>query len=72
MYMSDIASIPANLAGLPGISLPCGVADGLPIGLQMLGEPLSDGTLLRAAHGLESLLNLEIDSLFLKAKIKSS
>lgn len=72
MYMSDIASIPANLAGLPGISLPCGVADGLPIGLQMLGAPLSDGTLLRAAHGLESLLNLEIGSLFLKAKIKSS
>lgn len=54
MYLSDIATIPANLAGIPGISLPCGFdKTGMPIGLQLLGPALSDGVLLKAAHAFE-------------------
>ncbi|MBI5016025.1 MAG: Asp-tRNA(Asn)/Glu-tRNA(Gln) amidotransferase subunit GatA [Deltaproteobacteria bacterium] len=54
MYLSDIFTIPCNLAGLPGISLPCGfTAGGLPVGLQLLGAPFTEETLLRAAHAYE-------------------
>lgn len=54
MYLSDIATIPVNLAGLPAISLPCGFGKGnLPIGLQMIGAPLADATILGAAHSFE-------------------
>lgn len=54
MYMMDISTVPLNLAGLPGISLPCGVAaDGLPIGLQLMGKPLDEMTVLRAAYAYE-------------------
>lgn len=54
MYLTDIATIPANLAGLPGISVPCGFGKGnMPIGLQMVGAPLGDATILRAAHAYE-------------------
>ena len=54
MYLADVATIPANLAGIPGISLPCGTTDNdLPIGLQMLGPQLSDAHLLQYAHGLQ-------------------
>lgn len=54
MYMMDISTVPLNLAGLPGISLPCGVAaDGLPLGLQLMGKPLDEMTVLRAAYAYE-------------------
>lgn len=54
MYMMDISTVPLNLAGLPGISLPCGIAtDGLPIGLQLMGKPLDEMTVLRAAYAYE-------------------
>jgi aspartyl-tRNA(Asn)/glutamyl-tRNA(Gln) amidotransferase subunit A len=45
MYLNDVFTIPCNLAGLPGLSLPCGFAQGLPIGLQLLGPPLGEETL---------------------------
>jgi aspartyl-tRNA(Asn)/glutamyl-tRNA(Gln) amidotransferase subunit A len=53
MYLTDIYTIPVNLAGLPGISVPCGSADGLPIGLQLIGKPFDEATVLRAAHTYE-------------------
>ncbi len=54
MYLNDILTIPANLSGLPGISVPCGKGDhDLPIGLQLLGPAFSDGGLLSLAHAFE-------------------
>ncbi len=54
MYLSDIYTISVNLAGLPGISLPCGFsAGGLPIGLQLIGRPLEEQGILRMAHSYE-------------------
>ncbi len=54
MYLSDIFTISANLAGVPAISLPCGFSrDGLPIGLQLIGRPFEEETLLRAAYAYE-------------------
>ncbi|MEE8637922.1 MAG: Asp-tRNA(Asn)/Glu-tRNA(Gln) amidotransferase subunit GatA [Candidatus Margulisiibacteriota bacterium] len=53
MYLSDIATIPVNLAGLPAISLPCGSSRGLPIGLQIIGKAFAEETILRAAFTLE-------------------
>ena len=54
MYLQDICTIPVNLAGVPGISVPCGYsAAGLPIGLQIIGKPLAEETLLRAAYTYE-------------------
>jgi aspartyl-tRNA(Asn)/glutamyl-tRNA(Gln) amidotransferase subunit A len=54
MYLSDIFTISANLAGIPGISLPCGLnSQGLPIGLQLLARPFDEPTLLRAAYAFQ-------------------
>ncbi len=54
MYLSDIFTISANLAGIPGISVPAGFsADGLPIGLQLLGRPFGEGALLQVAYAFE-------------------
>ena len=54
MYLQDISTVPLNLAGLPGISIPCGfTAAGLPIGLQIIGRPLAEETILRAAFAYE-------------------
>ena len=50
MYLSDIYTIATNLAGLPGISIPCGFSEGLPIGLQITGPHFSEGKLLNIAH----------------------
>ena len=54
MYLSDIYTISANLAGIPGISLPCGFnSEKLPIGLQILGEPFEEVNLLAIAQSFE-------------------
>jgi aspartyl-tRNA(Asn)/glutamyl-tRNA(Gln) amidotransferase subunit A len=61
MYLNDIFTIPANLAGVPAISVPCGLDDaGLPIGVQLTAPALDELTLLRAAHALESDLALHL------------
>lgn len=55
MYLGDICTVPANLAGLPAVSLPCGFdAAGMPIGLQIIGKALEDGNVLAAAHAFET------------------
>lgn len=55
MYLSDIFTINVNLAGLPGLSLPCGFAsDGMPVGLQMIGKAFDESNLLSYAHAYES------------------
>ncbi|HEY3277334.1 MAG TPA: Asp-tRNA(Asn)/Glu-tRNA(Gln) amidotransferase subunit GatA [Syntrophorhabdaceae bacterium] len=54
MYLSDIFTIPVNLAGLPGMSVPCGLdRAGLPVGLQIIGKPLDEGRMLQTAFALE-------------------
>ncbi len=53
MYLSDVMTIPANIAGLPGISVQCGFTQGLPVGLQFVGPALGDAAVLRAAHAFE-------------------
>nr|WP_312856705.1 Asp-tRNA(Asn)/Glu-tRNA(Gln) amidotransferase subunit GatA [Arthrobacter mobilis] len=56
MYLNDVATIPANLAGVPGISVPGGLADGLPVGIQFLAPAREDVRLYRAGAALEALL----------------
>ncbi|MEC9454148.1 MAG: Asp-tRNA(Asn)/Glu-tRNA(Gln) amidotransferase subunit GatA [Pseudomonadota bacterium] len=55
MYLNDVFTVPASMAGLPGISVPAGLSDGgLPLGLQLLGQPFDEARMLNAAHFLES------------------
>ena len=56
MYMCDICTIPVNLAGLPAISIPCGLSDGLPVGFQLIGPAFSENRILQAAHALEGAI----------------
>ena len=58
MYLSDVLTTPSSLAGLPGISVPCGLTSGgLPIGLQMLAAPFKEGKVLNAAYTFEQHTN---------------
>ena len=56
MYLADVLTIPPNMAGLPGLSIPCGLSDGLPVGLQLIGPQFSENLLFRAGHALERAL----------------
>ncbi|BCJ87108.1 Asp-tRNA(Asn)/Glu-tRNA(Gln) amidotransferase subunit GatA [Effusibacillus dendaii] len=60
MYLNDIYTIPVNLAGLPGISVPCGLADGMPVGLQIIGKAFAESTILQTAHAYEQTANLNL------------
>ncbi len=53
MYLSDVYTVTANEAGLPALSLPCGLAEGLPVGLQLIGRPFAEQQLLQAAYAYE-------------------
>ncbi|MCU0308212.1 MAG: Asp-tRNA(Asn)/Glu-tRNA(Gln) amidotransferase subunit GatA [Thermoleophilia bacterium] len=59
MYLADICTIPVSLAGLPALSIPCGLADGLPVGLQLAGPAFSENRLLDAAHALEQAIGFD-------------
>jgi aspartyl-tRNA(Asn)/glutamyl-tRNA(Gln) amidotransferase subunit A len=52
-YLMDVFTIPANLAGICGVSVPCGFAHDLPVGLQLLGPALGEGTIFPVAHAYE-------------------
>lgn len=56
MYLADVFTLPASLAGLPALSLPCGTSDGLPVGLQLVGRALEDDALIAAARAIEALV----------------
>jgi aspartyl-tRNA(Asn)/glutamyl-tRNA(Gln) amidotransferase subunit A len=59
MYMSDFCTVPMSLAGIPTISIPCGLHDGLPVGFQIAGPVFSENRLLDAAHALEQALGFD-------------
>ncbi len=56
MYLSDLLTIPSNMAGMPGLSIPCGLSEGLPVGLQLIGPQFAENVLFRAGHALERAL----------------
>jgi aspartyl-tRNA(Asn)/glutamyl-tRNA(Gln) amidotransferase subunit A len=55
MYLSDACTLPVNMAGLPGISVPCGLSEGLPVGLQFIGPAWSEDRLFRLGRAFEGL-----------------
>ena len=60
MYACDLMTIPSCLAGLPGLNIPCGLSDGLPVGLQLIGPQFGENTLFRAGHALEQALAFDV------------
>ena len=59
MYLSDLLTIPSCMAGLPGLSIPCGLSEGLPVGLQLVGRQFGENTLFRIGHALERALGFD-------------
>jgi aspartyl-tRNA(Asn)/glutamyl-tRNA(Gln) amidotransferase subunit A len=59
MYLNDVCTVPMSLAGIPAISLPNGLSDGLPVGLQICGPAFSENRILHAAHALERALGFD-------------
>jgi aspartyl-tRNA(Asn)/glutamyl-tRNA(Gln) amidotransferase subunit A len=60
MYLNDLLTIPSCMAGLPGLSIPCGLSEGLPVGLQLIGPQFAENTLFRVGHALEGALVFDI------------
>ena len=60
MYACDLLTIPSCLAGLPGLSLPCGLSEGLPVGLQLIGPQFGENRLFDAGHALEQALGFDV------------
>ncbi|MDX6487753.1 MAG: aspartyl-tRNA(Asn)/glutamyl-tRNA(Gln) amidotransferase subunit [Gaiellaceae bacterium] len=59
MYLSDLLTIPSCMAGLPGLSIPCGLSEGLPVGLQLVGPQFSENALFAVGHALERALDFD-------------
>jgi aspartyl-tRNA(Asn)/glutamyl-tRNA(Gln) amidotransferase subunit A len=60
MYLSDVLTIPSNMAGLPGLSIPCGLSDGLPVGFQLIGPQFAENMLFRVGHALEQAIGFDV------------
>jgi aspartyl-tRNA(Asn)/glutamyl-tRNA(Gln) amidotransferase subunit A len=60
MYLNDLLTIPSCMAGLPGLSIPCGLSEGLPVGLQLIGPQFAENTLFRTGHALERALGFDV------------
>ena len=60
MYACDLLTIPSCLAGLPGLNVPCGFSEGLPVGLQLIGPQFGENALFRAGHAVERALGLDL------------
>lgn len=58
MYLNDIFTLPSAVTGLPALSLPCGVSDGLPVGVQVIGNFFDEGAVVKVAHALEQKLGM--------------
>ena len=59
MYANDVFTLPVNLAGLPGLSIPCGLDGGLPVGFQVIGPAFSENRLLQIGHALEQAIGFD-------------
>ena len=59
MYLSDLLTIPSNMAGLPGLSIPCGLSEGLPVGFQIVGPQFAENALFRVGHALEKAIGFD-------------
>jgi aspartyl-tRNA(Asn)/glutamyl-tRNA(Gln) amidotransferase subunit A len=59
MYLADVLTIPPNMAGLPSISIPCGLSSGLPVGLQIIGPQFAENTIFRVGHALERVIGFD-------------
>jgi aspartyl-tRNA(Asn)/glutamyl-tRNA(Gln) amidotransferase subunit A len=59
MYLNDLLTIPSCMAGLPGLSIPCGLSAGLPVGLQLIGPQFGENTLFKVGHALERALDFD-------------
>ncbi len=60
MYMNDVFTVPASLAGLPAISVPAGLVDGMPAGLQIIGPAFEDKKVLQVAYAHEQMTGFEL------------
>jgi len=60
MYASDLLTIPSCMAGLPGLNIPCGLSEGLPVGLQLIGPQFAENTLFRVGHALEQAIGFDV------------
>ena len=59
MYLNDFCTVPMSLAGIPAMSIPCGLSDGLPVGFQLAGPAFSESRLLDAAYALEQAIGFD-------------
>jgi len=57
MYLADILTVPANLAGIPAISVPCGKSEGMPVGLQIMGRMFADERVVDVAYAYEQAVS---------------
>ena len=60
MYLNDVLTIPSCMAGLPGLNVPCGLSEGLPVGLQLIGPQFSENTLFKVGHALEQAIGFDV------------